>query len=184
MRAGAKQHSVQLNCNPTCVRELWMRSELPFIKFQSNPINKLGYPPPWHPRCNSAPRTLLQFNESITMIGFHWRLSSGKNVRHNEWHRAKTLGAVERRLRPSCISRQHGNAIYKPGQEPWLTGSLNPAESTGLPLLLLQILLQLKAGGEASASTASPSPLPSPSPSAETQQDALFGVEFNFSLTL
>lgn len=67
------------------------------------------------------------------MIGFHWRLSSGKNVRHNEWHWAKTLGAaspIDRcRLRPSCISRQHGNAIYKPGQEPCLTGSLNPAES-------------------------------------------------------
>lgn len=62
---------------------------------------------------------------------------------------------------PSCISRQHGNAIYKrAGQEPepWLTGSLNPAEN-----------------GTAEQRNSS---------NRRPQQDALFGVEFNFSLTL
>lgn len=137
---------------------------------------------------NSKDAAPLQFNESITMIGFHWRLSSGKNVRHNEWHRAKTLGAVERRLRPSCISRQHGNAIYKPGQESWLTGSLNPAESAG-PLLLMPVAvswrrsigISISNGGIHSIAIAIAITITISGP---TRQDALFGVEFNFSLTL
>lgn len=168
-------NSVQLNCIPPRARIMEakrMHCKCPLLNFNSQSI-RLAAPMKMPMQGGEIPLRRQQFNESITMIGFHWRLSSGKNVRHNEWHRAKTLGAVERRLRhrlrsqlrlcprprPSCISRQHGNAIYKPGQEPWLTGSLNPAESAGTESA------GAGAGEVLEKYQASPSPSPWPSPS-------------------